>query len=198
MAGPAARGTENGYLTHLDGRLIGPFNALLRAPELAQGLGAWTSAIDRQTALLLTSQVREAVILTVVGRWQAEYAVYAHQTAARRVGISEADIDRLLLGQAPVDLGTDATLACDVAWHLVSGSPVPVELHDATVTRFGIAGALALIALVGQYVHTSALLTFFDVPAPDRAIPSRPGSDRNSGPSTGPAPVTTIEEQPCP
>ncbi|WP_218001440.1 hypothetical protein [Nocardia niigatensis] len=88
-----------GYLAVLpDGRLIGPFNAMLRNPRIAQPLLEWAQAITRAD---IAADVREVVILTVAAQWRAEYALYAHTTGARCAGVPEAAIAALRHGDTP-------------------------------------------------------------------------------------------------
>ncbi|MBN0048506.1 hypothetical protein JS756_31300 [Streptomyces actuosus] len=64
---------HDGFTVRLpDGRFIGPFNALLRVPELAAGLGRFTAEV---TAAGLAEDLWQAVILTVGAAWPAPYEI---------------------------------------------------------------------------------------------------------------------------
>jgi 4-carboxymuconolactone decarboxylase len=65
-----------------DGRLIGPFNAMLRSPLISRAILGVTAAEGKETALGKT--VREVVILTVGAAWQAAYELYARRAEARQ------------------------------------------------------------------------------------------------------------------
>lgn len=161
-----------GYTALLpDGRLIGPFNVMLRAPQIAGPLLEWAQAISRSG---IAEDVREVVILTVAAHWRAEYVLYAHTAAAERTGMSETVIAALRQGEPPRGLRAEADVARRLTLALVRDRNVPADLYDETVSVFGIEMLVALVNLIGQYLNTSALLACFQVPAPSQdATPAR-------------------------
>lgn len=164
LAGSGASADAAGYrVSDTRGRLVGPFNAWLRTPALAQALATWAAAISEAP---LSAELREVVILTTGAHWQAGYALDAHSKAARMVGLSERDIDALARGDAPVDVSPQALLGHRVAAALVRGWPVDQSLYDEAIDSLGVDALVALIALAGQYGHTSMVLTCFKVPVP--------------------------------
>ena len=159
-----SRATSTGYRAALpDGRLIGPFNAFLRAPAIAEQQLAWAQAIS---AADLPGGVREVVVLTVAAEWNAEYATYAHRIAARGAGVPEASITALTDRRPPPGLEPDELLAHRLALALVRDHDVPDPLYAEVVETFGEHRTVVLLALIGQYLATSALLTCFRVSAP--------------------------------
>jgi 4-carboxymuconolactone decarboxylase len=160
---PAAEGA--GYTAVLpDGRLIGPFNVMLRTPGIALPLLEWAQTI---TASGIPADVREVVILTVAAQWRADYALYAHSKGAERAGVPRAAVAALEKGDdLPHGLSAGATVAHRLAVALVRDHHVPDDLYAEAVAAFGTDGLVALVNLVGQYLNTCALLTCFQVPAP--------------------------------
>jgi 4-carboxymuconolactone decarboxylase len=160
----ATRARNAGYTAALpDGRFIGPFNALLRTPQIARPLLEWAQAL---TQAGIPADVREVVILTVAAHWRAEYALYAHTAAAEKAGLPGPAIASLLHGEAPRGLRPEADLAHRLAAALVRDHHVPDDLYDEAVAAFGTNTLIALVNLIGQYLNTSALLACFQVPAP--------------------------------
>ncbi|WP_328603467.1 hypothetical protein OG943_25635 [Amycolatopsis sp. NBC_00345] len=151
-----------------DGRFIGPFNALLRAPRIALGLGGWTREI---TQAGLAEDVRQAVILTVGSAWNAAYEIDAHTAAARVAGLPEAAITALVEGTAPTGLSADADLAHRLTAGLLTDHGVPDALYAEAIGRFGEPGVLAILCLIGQYQTISSILVCFQVPVPERSAP---------------------------
>jgi 4-carboxymuconolactone decarboxylase len=159
-----ARGRKAGYRAALDdGRLVGPFNALLRAPGIAESQLDWAEAI---TAADLNPAAREVAILTVAAQWRAEYVIYAHSAAARSAGLSDDVIDDLAAARTPAGLDRTARLAHDVALALVRDHDVPDELYGDFLSEYGETGAVVIVALIGQYLTTCAVTTCFRVPMP--------------------------------
>lgn len=164
MVTRVARGRQAGYRAALDeGRLVGPFNALLRAPGIAERQLDWAEAIS---AADLPRAAREVAILTVAAQWRAEYVLYAHRAAARSAGLSEDAIEDLVAARLPAGLDRSARLAHEVALALVRDHDVPDELYAEFLSDFGETRAVCLLALVGQYLATCAVTTCFRVPAP--------------------------------
>lgn len=157
---------ESGFTARLqDGRFIGPFNAMLRIPEIAEGLGQWTGAIARSR---MADDVRQVVILTVGVAWSAEYEIDAHVSAARVLGIPDAAIEAIVRWQAPQGLSTEADVAQRLTSKLVIDRAVPDELYREAVEAFGEAGVIGILCLIGQYQTISSILVCFQVPAPTR------------------------------
>lgn len=159
-----ARGRRAGYRAVLeDGRLVGPFNALLRTPALAERQLDWAEAIS---AAGLNPAAREVAILTVAAQWRAEYVLYAHSAAARSAGLSDDVIEDLVAARTPGGLDRTARLAHDVALALLRDHDVPDDLYSDLLSNYGETRAVVLIALIGQYLATCAMTTCFRVPAP--------------------------------
>jgi 4-carboxymuconolactone decarboxylase len=160
-----ARAEDAGYRAVLpDGRLLGPFNGLLRAPAIGEHQLDWAQAIS---AGGLPDDVREAAVLTVGAEWETKYVLYAHSLAARKAGVSDADIDALRTSQGePPSLSPNADLAHRLAVAIVRDHEVPDDLYAKVIDAFGEPATVTLVALIGQYLATSALLTCFRVPAP--------------------------------
>ncbi len=146
-----------------DGRLIGPFNALLRDEQIGTAKLAWVTAIGQAG---LGADVVESVILTVAWIWDSSYMRYAHTAAARSVGISPVDVTSLLAGEVPTTIGDEARLAVRLTQALLIDHRVGEGLYTDIRRAFGERRLVALVELIGQYTNTAATLACFDVPAP--------------------------------
>ena len=77
----------------------GPFNVLLRSPELgdlAQQLGAqvrFHSSLPRK--------LNELAIIVTARHWTAQYQWYAHKRAALEAGLNPAIVDAIAGGKRP-------------------------------------------------------------------------------------------------
>lgn len=159
---------QAGYVAALaDGRLIGPFNALLRLPDVGSAMLGWARTIHESLERVgVTPEARETVILTVVAGRRSPYAVYAHTAAAHRAGLQQAVIDAIVAGREPPPLPTELALAHRLGRCLAAGSAVDDDTYADAIAAFGVPGLVGLVCLAGQYLTTSALLTCFDVPVP--------------------------------
>ncbi|GJG85915.1 hypothetical protein tb265_10960 [Gemmatimonadetes bacterium T265] len=159
------RAKQSGFEAQLpDGRLVGPFNVFLYAPEIARGYGAWIDAYTAHTPL--PDDVSQVIILAVGAAWGAVYEVYAHTAVARKAGLSDDAIRAITEGREP----EGASPAARTAWRFADALARTRGVDDATyaeaVAVFGEAGVVAMVHLIGQYLATSALLNAFRVPAP--------------------------------
>lgn len=146
------------------GRLLGPFNALLQSP----GLGG---AVERVGAALrfhgeLEDRVRELLICAVAAHWRSDYEWYAHSRVARRVGISDADLDALWRGRIPDGLPDGEIAALQLAQALLEERSVDEQVYAAAHERHGTHGVVEICAVVGYYQLLAGMLSTFDIPAP--------------------------------
>lgn len=164
LATRVARGQQSGYRAALDdGRLVGPFNALLRVPAIGESQLDWAEAIS---AADLPPAAREVAILVVAAHWRAEYVLHAHSAAARAAGLGDELVDDLLAGRIPAGLDRPARLAHDVALAVVADHDVPDDLYRDFLSVYDETRAVTLLALIGQYLATCAVTTCFRVPTP--------------------------------
>ncbi len=147
-----------------DGRFIGPFNPSLYSPQISIPFLEWQEAEGKYTTL--NERVRQVIILTVGSVWKAPYELYAHSAVARKAGISEDNIQKLVAGELLDDLGAEEKLAQRFAEQLSTEHRVDAELYREAEQALGQQGLVDLVNLVGAYFTVCALLNAFEVPAP--------------------------------
>jgi 4-carboxymuconolactone decarboxylase len=147
-----------------DGRLIGPFNPVLFAPEMATCFADLQAAEARHTPL--SERVRQVVILAVGAVWKADYELYAHSAVARKAGLSEAAIRSLASGGDPQDLSDEERIAQRFVRQLTAEHHVGEPLYRAAEAAFGREGLVAMTFLAGCYQVVCSFLNVFEIPAP--------------------------------
>lgn len=150
--------------TTADGRLIGPYNAFLLHPEMAEKILEFSAADKAHTTL--SKRVHEIVIIAVGAVWGADYELYAHGALARNAGLSEDAVTTLANGGIPDDLSEHEKIAARLARQLSTRHRVDDELYRAAEQAFGTTGLFDIAALMGQYHTVCTVLTLFEVPAP--------------------------------
>ncbi|MQA62760.1 MAG: carboxymuconolactone decarboxylase family protein [Actinophytocola sp.] len=165
------RGTGPFSVTDAEGRLLGPFNALLYAP----GIGA---AVERLGATLrfegtLDARARELVICAVAAHWGSGYEWYAHSRVARAVGVSAAELELVRADRIPATVSAAEAAALRLAAALLREQSVGDDVHAEAVEHHGPAGVVELCALVGYYQLLAGLLAAAEVGAPVEAEESR-------------------------
>jgi 4-carboxymuconolactone decarboxylase len=149
--------------------LRGPFNGLLRSPELCdlvQRVGAhvrFSSAIP--TAL------NELAICIVGRKWTAQYEFYAHRKLAIAAGLAPAMLDAIAAGQRPDGMSEDEAAVYDFTTALLESGQVSDAEFARVRDRFGDRGVIDLIGAAGYYTLVSMVLNVDRVPLPDGEAP---------------------------
>ena len=167
VGGPRAADAAMSPIVTRDGRLEGPFNAMLVSPAVGTALQSLGSAIRYSTGL--TDRDRELAILEVAAHYRSEFEWFAHERVARTAGLDEATLGALRAGERPKDLEAGAaTIWSAVRSILESGDLNDVE-YDRLTANVGDVVAVELVVLVGYYQTLALMLRTFRVPAPATA-----------------------------
>ena len=107
-SGPRASGAPAFSLTDDEGRLHGPFNAMLLAPQVGLAMQELGGALRYRTSL--TDREREIAILQVAVARRSEFEWYAHERVGVRAGLTDDELADLLRGELPATFsaGRDA------------------------------------------------------------------------------------------
>lgn len=162
---PAQQTVVDKMLSGPRGGMRGPFEALLRRPELCdrvQHLGAYCrfdTTLDHDVAEL-------AIILT--GRhWKAQFEFWAHARLAREAGLPDDVIEAVRTGS---EIETDNASYRAVA-DFVTEYFTTNRVSDATYAQardaLGEHSVVDLVGLVGYYGMVSFTLNVFEVGLPD-------------------------------
>ena len=147
--------------------LNGPFNALLRSPEmgnLAQKLGEY---VRFRTSV--PRRLNEMAILLTSKWWSAQYEWYAHKTLALDAGLNAAVIDDIQAGRRPTRMQADETVIYDFSAELRERRRVSDATFRAAVNLLGGQGVIDLIAVMGYYDLVSMVLDVDRYPLADGA-----------------------------
>jgi alkylhydroperoxidase/carboxymuconolactone decarboxylase family protein YurZ len=178
--GPRAHGPRHFRLTDADGRLEGPFNAMVTAPAVGHALQALGAALRYGGEL--SDRSREVAILAVAVALRSDFEWYAHAPIARSVGLSDADLgiiaaDAALAASLPEASGAEPTLSAeelvvlDASRALLRTDTLPDDLLDSVLGTLGNRGLVELVVLVGYYRTLSTCMHACRTPLPD-GVPS--------------------------
>ena len=151
------------------GSVNGPFNVMLRSPELGdlqQAIGAY---VRFKTAI--PHKLNELAILMTGRHWNAQYEWYAHKRIALEAGLSPAVIADIAAGKRPANLQPDEEIVYDFTRELNETKQVSDATFKAAVEKFGERGVVDLVGTVGYYHLVSMLLNLDRYPLPDGAQP---------------------------
>ena len=158
----------------------GPFNVLLRSPEMgdiAQQLGAhirFHSSLPRR--------LNEMAILIVAREWTAQYEWYAHKRLALQAGVTQAVVDAIAAGRRPTALQADEQALYTFETELLARREVSDPTFKAAVSALGERGIVDLIGLMGYYHIVSMALNVDRYPLPDGAKPELQPVPRGGAP----------------
>jgi 4-carboxymuconolactone decarboxylase len=147
----------------------GPFNVLLRSPELgdlAQQLGAqvrFHSSLPRK--------LNEFAIIITARYWTAQYEWYAHKRAALEAGLSPAIVDAIATGKRPAAMQPDEEAIYTFSDEILKTKQVSDATFQAAIKAFGERGVVDLIGVIGYYQLVSMVLNVDRYPLPDGAKP---------------------------
>lgn len=142
----------------------GPFNALLRSPEVAdrvQKVGEYV-----RFGSTIPAALNELAILITGRFWGAQFEFWAHRRLARTAGLADAIIDAVAEGHRPSSMSGDERIVYDFCTELFRDKAVSDATFKAVVDRFGDQGVIDLIAASGYYSIVSMVLNVDRYPLP--------------------------------
>ncbi len=152
------------------GPLGGPFNAMLRSPEIGNIVQSLGGAIRFKSSL--PNKLNEFAILVTARYWTANYEWHAHCKLALDAGLDPAKAKDIAENRRPASMDADEALVFDFSHELHHQKRVSDENFQRVVDRFGERGAFDLIACNGYYSLVSMILNVDKVPLPDGAKPA--------------------------
>lgn len=166
LKGKRATGHKGISLTHEDGALVGPFNAMLLSPHLGKAMQRLGEQVRFSTTF--TPMIIETVVLLVATKTKSEFEWHAHEAIARLIGMPDNYIAALKAGKRPDGIAADAGAAWDITNDLLTMDHVTDETYVAGVTAFAEAGVFEIAAIVGYYRMIAGVLGTFNVEIPGR------------------------------
>lgn len=144
--------------------LRGPFNALLRSPELCdlvQRVGAYVRFKSS-----LPAPLNELAICMAGRKWTAQYEFYAHRRLALQAGLDPTILDAVASGNRPANMSADETAVYDFTSELLGTGQVSDATFARVKERFGERGVMDLVGAIGYYSLVSMVLNVDRVPLP--------------------------------
>lgn len=166
---PEVRPLADDILKVSSAALGGPYNALLRSPDMARRCFDLLDYLRFKTSV--DKRLNEFAILIQARLSNAQYEWWAHEPIARRAGLSDAVMDDLRACRRPAAMQEDERLVYDFCIPLSLNHRVPDAHWQALVGRLGEQVAIDLTVLSGTYVMVSMLLNATQVEIPGGGQP---------------------------
>ena len=145
--------------------LGGPYNALLRSPEMARRCFDFLDYLRFRTSV--NKRLNEFAILIQARISNAQYEWWAHEIIARIAGLSDAVMNDLRECKRPTTMQEDERLVYDYCIQLSLNHRVPDALWQEAVDKMGEQAVIDLTVLSGTYVMVSMILNATQVGIPN-------------------------------
>ena len=149
--------------------LNGPFNIMLRSPEM--GDAAQQLGVQLRFHSSLPNRLNELAILLTARYWNAQYEWWFHHKAALDAGLAPAVVGAIAVGKHPKSLHPDEEIIYNFADELLKTKQVSDASFKAVVAKFGERGAVDLTGVIGYYSFVSMILNIDPYPIPDGVKP---------------------------
>ncbi len=151
------------------GEVRGPFIALIHNAELARRIQQLGEHLRFNSKL--APQLLEIAVLVTARRWSCQHEWYMHERIARKAGLDASIIEALAHAKEPAGMSADEALVYRASKQAHATGRLDDETFAAARERFGLDGALELLALNGYYSMMAMVLNTAGMPLPDNAAP---------------------------
>lgn len=155
------------------GSLRGPFNALLRSPELMRRVQKVGEYLRFQG--VLDMRINEMAALLGARAMTQQYEWNAHVPHALRAGLKPAVIEAIAEGRRPTGMAEDEEICYDFVTELLANKGVCDATYARAVKKFGEQGVIDVIAVVGYYTLLAMIMNVTRTAIPDgKPLPLAP------------------------
>ena len=152
------------------GQPTGPWNVLLRSPELMKRTRGLSDYLRFES--VLPGYLREFAILMTARQWGQNYEWNAHFPLAIDEGFSAEMAQAIAEGRRPDGMLEDEEIFYDFVLELQRNHSVSDAMYARAVERFGEQGVVETVSLVGYYTMISMILNTARTPLPADAKPA--------------------------
>jgi len=152
------------------GQPTGPWNVLLRSPELMKRTRGLSDYLRFES--VLPGYLREFAILMTARQWGQNYEWNAHFPLAIDEGFSAEMAQAIAEGRRPDGMLEDEEILYDFILELQRNHSVSDATYARAVERFGEQGVVETVSLVGYYTMISMILNTARTPLPADAKPA--------------------------
>jgi 4-carboxymuconolactone decarboxylase len=131
--------------------LGGPWNVMLRSPEMSRGLLSLYNYFRWKTAL--PRPLVELAILTTAREWSVQFEWFAHYPIALQAELSPAILADLRVGRRPENMKPEQAVTHDFTVELCRKHVVSDATFQKARTLLGEKNIVDLTSLVGTYTY---------------------------------------------
>ena len=169
---PAQKRVHDQIIAGKRGRFGGPFELLIRAPEICGHAAALGEHLRWGTSL--PDRLSELAIITTARFWRAQYEWYAHAPLAEKAGVPAAAIEAIRTGDTPLFTAKDETLVYHLCSEIFRSQRLSDDSFNQAIAALGEQGLVEVIAIIGYYTLIGNTLNVFQVGLPEGQQPPFP------------------------
>ena len=154
------------------GRVVGPFNVLLRSPDFMSRLQRTGEYLRFNSAH--EPRLSELAILITARHWSQNFEWMHHRPIAEKAGLKSAIIDAIAEGRRPDDMAKDEAVIYDLLTELNTNRTVSRATYDRALAQLGERGIVDLVGIAGYYSLLAMLMNTACTALPDGAAPPLP------------------------
>ena len=154
------------------GRFGGPFQLLIRAPEICEYASKLGEHLRWGTSL--PDRLSELAIITTARFWRAQYEWYAHAPLAEKAGVPAAAIEAIRTDGAPLFVAEDEALVYRLCSEIFRTQRLSDASFKEAIAALGERGLVELISIIGYYTLIGNTLNVFQVSLPEGQQPPFP------------------------
>jgi 4-carboxymuconolactone decarboxylase len=162
---PAQRHVHDLIVAGRRGRFGGPFQLLIRSPEICEHAAKLGEHLRWGTSL--PDRLSELAIITTAQFWRAQYEWYAHAPLAEKAGVSSAAIEAIRRGDPPSFGQKDEALVYRICTELFKSQRLSDNSFEEAVAILGETGLVEVLAIIGYYTLIGNTLNIFQVKVPE-------------------------------
>ncbi len=141
--------------------LGGPWNVMLRSPEMSEGLLSLYNYFRWKTAL--PQPLVELAILTTAREWSVQFEWFAHYSIALKAGVPPAMIANIRMGKRPENMKPEEAVTYDFTVEVCRNHFVSDATFQKARALLGEKSVVDLTSLIGSYISIGALLNVGEV-----------------------------------
>ena len=152
------------------GEVRGPFIALIHNPELARRIQKLGEHLRWEGKL--PPQLKELAVLITARLWNCQHEWVMHSKLALEAGLGAGIVEALREGKDPKGLSDEEQEVVAFCREVHGTGRAGDESFAAIQRRYGLDGALELVALNGYYTLMAMVLNTAGLPLPGNVEPS--------------------------
>jgi 4-carboxymuconolactone decarboxylase len=151
------------------GEVRGPFIALIHNPELARRVQKLGEHLRWEGKL--PARLKELAVLVTARRWTCQHEWVMHSKLALEGGLAPQVVEAIKQGKEPAGMSQDEKAVYVFCREAHATGRVGDEAFLSIQNRFGLDGALELLAINGYYTLMAMVLNTAGLPLPGNAEP---------------------------